>query len=296
MGVRLLRRFGAVAVVPVLTIAPASVLPAGESLGHAASSTPGAATKGQGRTFATYQVVIGDPVTANPGRGQGAYAYCPAGTVVLGGGESNTLLLPTGAELVASNPDDVFNGWHTAFYNASQAVPVTLRTRVVCGSGIPGYQLTYLQDQIIPRGQTRREFSPSCPEGSLTLGGGSDGPQGLRLLDSYPGGTNQWETTVLNISLTSEVSTTLYNICGRGITRSLQLSDTVRVAKGGRANATATCPAGSKVLSGGGDSSPRGSNLITDTYPSSDGKTWTVYVKNIVDEVSWMRVRVLCGT
>ncbi|SNS65917.1 hypothetical protein [Actinomadura mexicana] len=50
------------------------------------------------------------------------------------------------------------------------------------------------------------------------------------------------------------------------------------------------------MLSGGGESTPRGSNLITDTYPSSDDRTWTVYDKNIIDANSWMRVRAFCAT
>ncbi|MFD9948535.1 hypothetical protein ACFWYW_47990 [Nonomuraea sp. NPDC059023] len=252
--------------------------------------------KARVRALATYQVVTGEPVTAAPGDGRQSFARCPAGTVVLGGGESNTVLLPTGAELTSSKPDIYNNGWITSFHNGSQLLPVTLRTHAVCGSGITGHEFNLLRDQLVPRGRTRKEFSLGCPAGSLTLGGGSDGPQGLRLLDSYPGGGNDWQSTVHNLSLTSDLRTTLFTICGSGVTRSLQLSDTVKVAKGGRANTSVTCPAGSKVLSGGGDSAPRGGNLITDTYPSSDGTTWTVHVKNIIDEDSFMRVRAFCGS
>ncbi|MFI9551145.1 hypothetical protein [Nonomuraea endophytica] len=280
LRVRLLPRFGAAVMVLVLAVAGAAPVVA----------------KTRVRALATYQVVTGEPVTAPPGDGRQSFVRCPPGTVVLGGGESNTVLLPTGAELTSSNPDIYNNGWLTSFHNSSQLIPVTLRTHAVCGSGITGHEFKLLQDQLVPRGRTRKDFSLGCPAGSLALGGGSDGPQGLRLLESHPGGSNDWQTTVFNISLTSDLRTTLFTICGSGVNRSLQLSDTVRVAKGGRASTSVTCPAGSKVLSGGGDSAPRGSNLITDTYPSSDGKSWTVYVKNIVDEDSFMRVRAFCGS
>lgn len=281
-----------VAAIGVLTTAVVSVLPVSGSLGQATST----ATNAQLRTLATYQVVTGDPASAGPGESQGSFAKCPAGTLVLGGGESSTVLLPTGAELISSNPDIYDNGWRTSFHNSSPLLSTTVRTHAVCGSGISGHGFNYLQDQLIPRGRTRRDFSFGCPAGSLTLGGGSDGPQGLRLLESYPGGSNDWETTVFNTTLNSDLHTTLYNVCGTGVNRSLQVSGTVRVSKGGRANTSVTCPAGSKVLSGGGESTPRGSNMITDTYPSADGRTWTVYVKNIIDDNSWMRVRAFCAT
>ncbi|MGW2310800.1 hypothetical protein [Actinomadura luteofluorescens] len=274
--------------VGALTVAAVSLLPAGGPPGNAA-------TAARLRTLATYQVVTGDPVTVGPGKGQGAFAKCPAGTVVLGGGESNTVLLPTGIELVSSNPDIYDNGWRTSFVNTSTLLNATVRTQAICAGGIPGYRFSYLQDQLIPRGRVRREFNHTCPAGTVTLAGGSDGTQGLRLLDSYPGASNDWVTTVFNTALNSDLHTTLFNVCGTGITRSLEVGEGVSLSKGGRAHASLTCPAGTKVLSGGGENTPRGSNMITDTFPSSDGRTWTVYVKNVIDDNSWMRVRAFCA-
>ena len=278
----------------VVIAALAAVIPVDGPRAPAALAAPSSEAKAAG--FASYQVVTGEAVTVGPGKGAQSTAKCPAGTLVLGGGELNTVLLPTGAEVSSSNPDIYDNDWDTSFTNTSDLLPVTLRTRAICVSGLAHYEFAFPEPYFIPRGRTRKSISYSCPNGLLTLAGGTDGTQGLRLLDSFPGGSNEWQSTVYNISLLSDLHSRPFNVCGSGVTRTLKAGDGVKVPKGGRAHASVDCPAGSKVMSGGGESFPNGSNMITDTYPSTDGKTWTVYVKNIIDEDSSMRVRAFCGS
>lgn len=78
-----------------------------------------------------YQIVGSVTVSVPPGQGRSAIATCPAGLIVLGGGERNNS--PYTIILTDSGPNGS-GGWITYVKNSSTTTTYTFTTWAVCGS------------------------------------------------------------------------------------------------------------------------------------------------------------------
>ena len=70
---------------------------------------------------------------------------------------------------------------------------------------------------------------------------------------------------------------------------------TWRLPPYGFGESTATCPAG-LVPTGGGESNSSAGNLVlTDSYPTG-ANSWTVYVKNLANDIQSFTAYAICGS
>lgn len=70
---------------------------------------------------------------------------------------------------------------------------------------------------------------------------------------------------------------------------------TYTVAPGGFSYSTAYCPAGMRVLGGGGSNNSMGGIVMTDSYPAYD-TYWNVYVKNAGTVPATFTPWAICGS
>jgi hypothetical protein len=76
---------------------------------------------------------------------------------------------------------------------------------------------------------------------------------------------------------------------------SIATGPTWRLPPFGFGSSTATCPAG-LVPTGGGESNSSAGNLVlTDSYPTGVN-SWTVYVKNLANEIQSFTGYAICGS
>jgi hypothetical protein len=69
----------------------------------------------------------------------------------------------------------------------------------------------------------------------------------------------------------------------------------IRLPPYGFGSSTATCPAGTQPLGGGESNTSAGSFLLTDSYPTGVN-SWTVYVKNVANEIQSFTAYAICGS
>ncbi|TDD87111.1 hypothetical protein [Actinomadura rubrisoli] len=243
-----------------------------------------------------YQVVVGNWVIADAGGFVRVAADCPAGMQVLSGGEENTI--SGGVVLTVSYPESPTR-W-TSFAANTSSGTASVRGYAVCGSGISGHQI--VTNDFNVGGNSSIGFAGTCPQGKLALGGGESNSNpngGLRIGSSFnpptSGGSYFWGVDVVNTSLITQ-NWRLFTMCGGGLSRYQRVQGPdVNLPAGGFGSASATCPDGMVALGGGGLNASRGEAVLTDSFPTGDGRGWSVYSKNISNDGSHVHVDVVCG-
>ena len=159
-----------------------------------------------------YQVVTTDAVIAAAGFAR-TTANCPAGTVVLGGGEQvagegsadfNTRLQESGPGIVGA----ATNAWLASVRN-EDGVSHTVRVFAVCASPPLGYEVVTGAVTSLAAGVGFNRDAVQCPAGKVVLGGGAlvvgegSGNFNTRLQESAPGivniNTNVWLVSMKNL-------------------------------------------------------------------------------------------------
>jgi hypothetical protein len=69
----------------------------------------------------------------------------------------------------------------------------------------------------------------------------------------------------------------------------------IRLPPYGFGSSTATCPAGTVPLGGGESNTSAGNFVLTDSYPTG-ANSWTVYVKNLANEIQSFTAYAICGS
>ncbi len=152
---------------------------------------------------------------------------------------------------------------------------------------------------------TQSNGSATCPAKTVVYGGGvffSSGSTAGNVNSSYPRDTTSW-TAFVNNGTGSDSSFVVYAVCvKRNASWTIVTGATVSNGPGSQTPATATCPAGDKVLSGGGFSSSL-STLSNEnsTYPTRSGTGhaavygWAVFQNNGSADGDAVHAYAVCG-
>lgn len=230
-----------------------------------------------------YRIVTGDMINLNPGDFLSARVACPAGLSVLGGGEYNT---NSGNVVLSDTYPDSAGSWRVWVRNNSPGTS-SFRAYAICGSGIDRHQLV-AGGWTESTPWTNNGAFAACPDGTLRLSGGETNTSWGQILlnGSHPGSDRGhpiprygWSAAVVNDSSTAGSFQSIA-VCGTGLDRyEIVSGNGVLVPKGGYVSASATCPAGTVALGGGGRTSGGTDLVFTDSYPSSAG-AWTIFARS----------------
>ena len=231
-----------------------------------------------------HSVVYTAPITIPAGAVGSGGAACPAGTVVTGGGESNSSV---GGVTLHDTYASSNTSWAVFVTNTSSA-DATFVVYAVCWSGITNYQ----QLTTAWQGDSRYAGGPAwCPDGLQRLGGGGwYDPPFDGWIDSGPGGDGWFFSLTINRSVagTSQV------ICGTGMANIQLATGGSPIGAGQEGVAVAACPDATYVLSGGIGTAPGSRpSRPTDSYP--DDETWRDYAYNETDGTTNVAVDLICG-
>lgn len=282
---------------------PAAAAPAQQSGGSRAvhgdhPTAPSAAELAKGRPAARPAAAL-----ATPRRGNGRYgpinvpsgqdyqiwSNCPGGTVATGGGESNTSL--GGISLHSSYALADGSGWLVDVSNGSSAdVGVTVYS--VCFSGLTSYK--QITQPTVQRSQYAFSGNADCPLGRAVGAGGWAGAYDQYLnfvqASATEGGWIRFATTS-----GSGPAATLQVICADGFNRLQDYGwSGPNMAPGQDSSIGGDCPAGTVLVSGGGQAGESPDVRITDTYPTGQG--WHLYAHNDSTLADYPEAWVLCGS
>ncbi|MFI9560951.1 hypothetical protein [Nonomuraea endophytica] len=225
--------------------------------------------------------VQSSPVRVPAGGSAEAIATCPAGTSVFGGGESN----PVSGSVVLTRSVPWRDTWETTVRNNGTS-DAYVTGYAVCGSGLTAYQQVYGSAVSVTPDGGPATASATCPAGMRILGGGQwiSGPLNVSVDASLPlsdSGGDDWFIRVRNHNA-EIIGIQPIAICGSGLTTQIVSGAGAVLAPGEYKPATATCPAGTTLLGGGGGGvwyEVHQGVTITDSYRSAQD-SWTIYARS----------------
>ncbi|MFI6538640.1 hypothetical protein ACIBHY_39740 [Nonomuraea sp. NPDC050547] len=243
--------------------------------------------------------VQSSPVRVPAGGTAEAIATCPAGTQVFGGGESN----PVSGTVVLTRSIPWRGTWETTVRNNGTS-EAYVTGYAVCGSGLTAYRQVFGSAVSVTPNGGQESASVDCPAGMRILGGGQwiSGPLNVSVDASLPGSDSvgdDWFIRVRNHN-TEIIGIQPIAICGSGPTIQIVSGGSAVVAPGEYKPATATCPAGTTLLGGGGGGvwyDTYQGVALTDSYRSGEG-SWTVYARAHPTSTGPRGItsRAICGT
>jgi hypothetical protein len=211
------------------------------------------------------------PVTLNPGDWGDGWVSCPSGTLATGGGESN-------ASVGGITIHDTYamaggSGWDVRI-TSNITAPTSVTFYVVCYSGLTSYHQETNKNLV--GANSTAALTSSCLSGDQVLGGGGSSDTTNTQVGTYKAGSvyQGWAFSVRNFAATAQ-GMTAQAVCGNGFTtyRFIE-SDYTTIAPGAQNKAVVSCPAGTRLLGGGGAGTAR----LTDSAPDGDG--WLVFAQN----------------
>jgi hypothetical protein len=246
-----------------------------------------------GRVPAGYVQVIGSPVTIGAGLQERAHAFCPAGTVPVGGGgviSSSDVR----ANLNSSIPTPT--GWAIDVNNGS-AASTTASASVICIVQPRQYQLVQVNGFTNPHG-SESAATVSCPTGTAVFGGGAlstAADVNVNLADSFPLATgNGWRADVNNGS-SDDHTITAFAICARPSRHyAVVSSGDASAVPGTQASASVSC-AGTSVPLGGGVISSADNLQINANSLRPESHGWTAFVNDASRVGGPFDARVVCA-
>lgn len=255
-----------------------AVLAATVAMALTAGGVAGATTAAP-HVLSNYQIVYSDYYSVDPNTAAETTVTCPSGMVPVSGGESNNGGGTT--HLVKSSPYQ--NSWSTEVFNTGSTW-AAYSTYAVCVSGLTSYQVVWSNSLTVGANGIPTGIQAYCPSDMSIIGGGfsTGGPDNVQLYASYlidPGGGQQdsWGVTLANRNGQDIVAQSIV-VCGTGV--NIQRLTSEEWISGQFTANTATCPAGTSILSGGvlsiSESAPGFvyQGVITDSYPTSS-TSWT---------------------
>jgi hypothetical protein len=225
------------------------------------------------------------------------WVYCPQGKRAVSGGEFNSST--TGdVELIHLGPTPrTGDGWIVNVRNKSPN-PTNLTVYAVCVGGLEDYLFTEGPHVFTGSGQFG-VAGASCTDGRVMTGGGIwpvPNTITINTLLPYEGGAG-WANYFVNTG-SQTVDAWPYAVCVRGLQgHRVVRGDLVPFSSPGYHSATATCPADTPTVVGGGAySSVSGNQIaITDSFPLSEN-SWMVFVRSRANTgTAEVRVRIVCA-
>jgi hypothetical protein len=163
---------------------------------------------------------------------------------------------------------------------------------------------TIASDSFTSDSGTQTRGSVSCPAKTVPYGGGAvveSLDTRINLNSSFPLGAS-WDVAVNNTSGGSSTFL-VYAVCAKKNTSySIVASSPVADPAGSQAGAIATCPAGTKIMGGGGYSNSGDSSVnLNSLYPAKTGKgtsatySWAAYMNNASIASTTVTAYAVCG-
>jgi hypothetical protein len=197
-----------------------------------------------------YQIVSSGAVSAPPGApSSGAFATCPAGTVVWGGGVAFSNATGPSLTVNTSSPNGS-SGWE-GWVNNTGNTTVQFVVDAICADKPAGYKIVSREVSSPPG--TQSHATATCPSPDVLLGGGalSTADQAADVLTSAWPRTSAKYTGYLDNGTTSVANIIVDAVCGHKPTGYKIVSAGFSVSPGATALDSITCPAGTSPLDGG---------------------------------------------
>jgi len=196
-----------------------------------------------------YQIIASVPTGALPSTfNSGAFATCPAGTVVWGGGVTFIGTPNFNLTVSTSNPNGS-GGW-AARVNNTGTTTAQFEVDAICANKPKGYQI--VSQTVDNPSATQSDATATCHSPNVLLGGGtlSTADQvGAVLTSAWPRGVAKFTGYMYN-GTTSDADFIVYAICGHKPAGYQFTSDSSSPGPGVLEDGLG-CPAGTSVLDGG---------------------------------------------
>ena len=197
-----------------------------------------------------YQIIASGAASAPPGAfDSGAFATCPAGTVVWGGGVAFFGSPDANLTVNTSNPNGS-GGW-AARVNNTGATSTQFEVDAICANKPKGYKIVSQMADNPPG--TQSHSTATCPSGDTLLGGGtlSTADQVAAILTSaWPRSSAKFTGYMYN-GTTSDANFIVYAICGHKPAGYKIVSESGPIGPGATLEEGIGCPTGTSALGGG---------------------------------------------
>ncbi len=220
----------------------------------AAMASPAAAARHSPAAISAHQPpgyeIIASGAGAPPGAfNSGAFATCPAGTVVWGGGVAFLGSPDANLTVNTSNPNGS-GGW-AARVNNTGTTEAQFEVDAICANKPKGYQI--VSSTVDNPSNTQSHSTATCPSPNVLLGGGtlSTADQvGAVLTSAWPRGSAKFTGFMYN-GTTSDANFIVYAICGHKPAGYKIASNDFVVDPDSTAEDGILCPTGTSALDGG---------------------------------------------
>lgn len=225
---------------------------------------------------AGYTVVKSAPVTALNGTQSHGSVACP-GTRQPSGGGALVSSSALSVNLNSSYPSG--RSWRVDVNNTSGA-DTTFTVYAICLNHASAY--TVATNSAVAATGTQSAVQVSCPANTVIIGGGAlshSFSTGVTINSIHPLGGSTWWANMNNTDATDS-NFTAYAICRPTLKGySVQSGTVMNTTPGTEANATASCPALTVPIGGGGVSTSYDTAVgMNSSYPTSTG--WSLYENN----------------
>jgi len=232
-------------------IATAAVL----SAAAAAVASPAAAARHSPAAVSAhhppgYEIITSGPIGALPSAfNSGAFATCPAGTVVWGGGVAFFGSPDANLTVNTSNPNGS-GGW-AARVNNTGTTTAQFEVDAICANKPKGYKIVSQMVDNPP--DTQSHATATCPSPKVLLGGGalSTADQvAANLTSAWPQSSAKFTGYLYN-GTTSDANFIVYAICGHKPAGYKIASNSGSIGPDATLEDGLLCPAGTSALDGG---------------------------------------------
>ncbi|MGD0684918.1 MAG: hypothetical protein ABSA03_07335 [Streptosporangiaceae bacterium] len=241
-----------------------------------------------------YQIISSGLIGAVPGAfNSGAFATCPAGTVVWGGGVAFSGSADASLTVSTSNPNGS-GGW-AARVNNTGTTTAQFEVAAICASKPKGYQIVSQMADNPPG--TQSHATAACPSPDVLLGGGtlSTADQvGAILTSAWPRSSAKFTGYLYN-GTTSDANFIVYAICGHKPAGYKIASISGSVGPSGTLEDGIACPAGTSTLDGGAQSPDHVPAVQVSGSIDQGSSGWTIALNNTGQSAEQADGYVICA-
>lgn len=265
----------------------------------AAVASPAAAARHSSAAISAHQppgyvIIASEPAGAPPSAfNSGAFATCPAGTVVWGGGVAFLGSADANLTVSTSNPNGS-GGW-AARVNNTGTTAAQFEVDAICANKPKGYQIvSSMADN--PAG-TQSHSTATCPSPNVLLGGGtlSTADQvGAIVTSAWPRGPAKFTGYMYN-GTTSDANFIVYAICGHKPAGYKIASNGFAVDPDSTAEDGILCPTGTSTLDGGAQAQDHVPAVQVSGSLDQGPSGWSIAVNNTGQSADQGDEHVICA-
>jgi len=241
-----------------------------------------------------YEIIASGPDGALPSAfNSGAFATCPAGTVVWGGGVAFLGSPDANLTVSTSNPNGS-GGWAARVNNAGTTT-AQFEVDATCANKPKGYKI--VSKMVDNPSNTQSHSTATCPSPDVLLGGGtlSTADQvGAILTSAWPRSSAKFTGYLYN-GTTSDANFIVYAICGHKPAGYKIASISGSVGPSGTLEDGIACPAGTSTLDGGAQSPDHVPAVQVSGSIDQGSSGWTIALNNTGQSAEQADGYVICA-